>query len=99
MDHDPGIAQRRLPQYNVVILKDDLRSREVVQLVLEKAAGLNPTMAFQKSMQYIATGRAVVRTVHQELAELYEERLRALSAKPTPLNPMGKPLIISLQKT
>src|SRR5262245_21152483 len=67
---------RRVPPYNVIRENDDHHSFEFVVEVLCKALGYNVEKSFQLTEQAHTTGRAVVWTGPQEVAELKVEQIR-----------------------
>jgi ATP-dependent Clp protease adaptor protein ClpS len=70
-----GKAKRELP-WNVILHNDWDNSMPRVVVVLKRTI---PGMTFKKAAKIMyeahTTGRAVVKSCHKELAELYEERL------------------------
>jgi ATP-dependent Clp protease adaptor protein ClpS len=70
-----GKAKRELP-WNVILHNDWDNSMPRVIVLLKK---LIPGMTLKKAAKIMyeahSTGRAVVKSCHKELAELYEERL------------------------
>jgi ATP-dependent Clp protease adaptor protein ClpS len=67
---------RRIPPYNVIIENDPHHSFEFVVGVLCKALGYNLQRSQQLTMQAHETGRAVVWTGPQEVAELKCDQVR-----------------------
>lgn len=72
-----GGAKRETP-WNVVLHNDWDNSMPKVVLILRRAIpGMTLAKAARIMYEAHTTGRAVVKSCHRELAELYEERLLA----------------------
>ncbi len=73
-----GEESRTEPPWNVILHNDWDNSMPQVVVILKKVI---PGMTFKKATRVMweahTTGKAVVKSCHKELAELYEERLLA----------------------
>jgi len=67
---------RRVPPYHVILFNDDFHSMEFVVGVLRKALGYTEERAALLTLEAHHTGRAVVWTGPQEVAELKAEQMR-----------------------
>ncbi len=65
------------PPWNVVLDNDRNPINRVVWRLQRTIPGMTFSKATRVTWQAHTTGRAVAKTCHRELAELYEERLRA----------------------
>jgi ATP-dependent Clp protease adaptor protein ClpS len=75
------------PPWNVVLHNDRNPINRVVWRLWRTISGMTMKEATRVTWEAHRTGRAVAKTCHKELAELYEERLRetglTVSAEPT----------------
>lgn len=67
---------RRIPPYNVILQNDDHHSPEFVVDVLQKALGVSEEKAILYMHEAHTTGRAIVWTGTQEVAELKAEQIQ-----------------------
>ena len=75
------------PHWNVVLHNDRNQINRVVWRLWKTISGMSMKKATRITWEAHTKGRAVAKTCHKELAELYEERLRAtgltVSVEPT----------------
>jgi ATP-dependent Clp protease adaptor protein ClpS len=75
------------PPWNVVLHNDQTPINRVVYRLWRTLPGITMKKAAKITWEAHTKGRAVAKTCHKELAELYEERLRAkgltVSTEPT----------------
>src|SRR5260370_15063341 len=69
-------STRRIPPYNVIIENDDYHTFDFVIDVLCKVFGLAAERAAQFALHAHNTGRAIVWTVTQQVADLKVEQIR-----------------------
>jgi ATP-dependent Clp protease adapter protein ClpS len=75
------------PPWHVILHNDDNPINRVVYRLWRTLPGMTMKRATRVTWEAHTKGRAVAKTCHKELAELYEERLRekglTVSAEPT----------------
>ncbi len=82
-----GAKTRNEPLWHVVLHNDDNPINRVVYRLWRTLPGMSVKKATSVTWEAHTKGRAVAKTCHKELAELYEERLRekglTVSIEPT----------------
>lgn len=73
----PTRITQPLPLFNVIVHNCDCHTFDDVIVAFVRIINMNPAEASQKAFEIDYHGRAVVATVHEELAELYADRLKA----------------------
>ncbi len=72
----------RLPQYNVVLMNDELHSHEYVVEMLQSIFAYPVETGFQLADEVDRRGRVVVFTGHREFAELKKEQIDEFGVDP-----------------
>jgi ATP-dependent Clp protease adapter protein ClpS len=82
-----GVSKTTEPPWNVVLHNDRNPINRVVYRLWKTISGMTMKRATRVTWEAHTKGRAVAKTCHKELAELYEERLRekglTVSIEPT----------------
>ncbi len=83
-----GEKARTEPPWNLILHNDNNPINRVVYRLWRNIPGMSMKKATKVTWEAHTKGRAVAKTCHKELAELYEERLRAkgltVSVEPAP---------------
>ena len=77
LEHRTGSKARTEPPYNVVLHNSLVPMSWVVYVLKKSIPGLTTKKATKIMLTAHMEGRAVAKSCHKELAELYEERLKA----------------------
>ena len=76
-EHQTGREARNEPPYNVILHNSLAPMSWVVYVPKKSIPGLSVKKATKTMLTAHQEGRAVAKSCHKELAELYEERLKA----------------------
>jgi len=88
---EPTRLQQPLPLFNVIVHNCNCHSFDDVIIAFVRIINLSPADASQKAFEIDYHGRAIVATVHEELAELYADRLKSET-----VNRLGSALRVSV---
>lgn len=75
-NREPTRLAQPLPLYNVIVHNCNCHTFDDVIVAFVRIINMNPVEASQKAFEIDYHGRAIVATVHEELAELYADRLK-----------------------
>jgi len=88
---EPTRLQQPLPLFNVIVHNCNCHTFDEVIIAFVRIINLSPADASQKAFEIDYHGRAIVATVHEELAELYADRLKSET-----VNRLGSALRVSV---
>ena len=88
---EPTRLQQPLPLFNVIVHNCNCHTFDEVIIAFVRIINLSPADASQKAFEIDYHGRAIVATVHEELAALYADRLKSET-----VNRLGSALRVSV---
>lgn len=74
---EPTRLGQPLPLFNVIVHNCNCHSFDDVIIAFVRIISMPPSEAAQKAFEIDYHGRAIVATVHEELAELYADRIKS----------------------
>jgi ATP-dependent Clp protease adaptor protein ClpS len=88
---------KRQPPYAVVLHNDNVNGFDFVVACLRKVFNLSMPRAFMLTLKAHHSGRVIVWTGHQELAELKADQLKSCGADPLQAHLGARPLRVSVE--
>lgn len=78
------------PPWHVILLNDDFHTFQYVIEMLQEIFGHSPQLGMRMADEVHEKGRAIVATVHKELAELRKQQIEEFGPDPREKNPAGQ---------